>query len=404
MLVERHYIKGTKDIKQLCQLSKQLYNKCNYLMRQAWLDKQRLPDVGILINAVHELDCFKQLHNTKTAKQTIWQCLTDWSNFKKARNAYFKDKSKFVKCPKPPHYKKELAQVIFYNETIRKKPLKSGIITPTNDCFKIKSDKIFKQVVITPKSFGFIVEVQYKKEKHKTKLDKTKFCCIDIGLNNLATITQDQHQPLLVNGRIVKSINQWYNKNKSKTASKKRYFRLENYFHHVSKFIIENCKQNNIGRIVIGKNDGWKTGINLGKRTNQAFCSVPYYKLFLKINYKAQREGIDVIYVEESYTSQSSFFDNDPLPIYDKKANHPKFSGNRKCRGLYVCGDGYAVNADVNGSLNIGRKVIPECVAKQRIGDRSLSARPVRVNPLKSFMPVVRDQMEVVDDSNFCCL
>jgi len=118
--VERHFIKGTKEINKLCSLSKDLYNRCNYVIRQAWFSKQTLPDISALVSNVKELDCFKELHNTKTAKQTIRKCLTDWTNFKKSTNAYFKDKSKFIRKPKPPYYKNKMAQVIFYNETIRR--------------------------------------------------------------------------------------------------------------------------------------------------------------------------------------------------------------------------------------------------------------------------------------------
>jgi IS605 OrfB family transposase len=153
---------------------------------------------------------------------------------------------------------------------------------------------------------------------------------------------------------------------------------LENYFHHVSKFIVNECQKNGIGTIIIGKNDGWKNGINLGKKNNQAFCAVPTYLLLEKIKYKALAVGIEVVFTEESYTSKASFYDNDALPQYGDDA--PEFSGKRKHRGLYVTKDGFAVNADVNGSLNIGRKVIPEFLG---IGDRSLAARPVVVNPLK---------------------
>ncbi len=385
LLVERHYTKGNQTLVKLCQTSKELYNRCNFLMRKAWFTKQRLPDITILTNETKELDCFKQLHNTKTAKQTIRKCLTDWSNYRKSLVAYGKDKSKFLKCPKPPNYKQKLAQVIFYNETIKggqyHKPIKTLIAT--NDCFSVRFKEGYKQVVITPKTFGFMIEVQYesKEEKKKVKLKKNKVCTIDIGLNNLAAITLDQQRPILINGRILKSINQWYNKRPCKSRLRKRYFRIENYFHHTSKFIVDLCVENKIGKIVIGRNEGWKQNINLGKKTNQAFCMIPIYLLLEKIKYKASMYGIEVIFTEESYTSQSSFFDNDPLPIYgDEKA---EFVGKRKYRGLYVSKDGFAVNADVNGSLNIGRKVIPEFY-ESRIGDRSLAARPVVINPLKA--------------------
>jgi len=240
----------------------------------------------------------------------------------------------------------------------------------------------YKQVVITPKAFGFVIEVQYesKEKDKKPKLSKDKVCTIDIGLNRLAAITYDQKRPILVNGRIVKSINQWYNKRPCKSRLRKRYFRLENYFHHVSKFVVDLCVKEGIGRIIIGKNNGWKQNINLGKKTNQAFCSVPVYLLLEKIKYKAAIVGIDVTFTEESYTSKASFYDRDPLPAYEKGVTHT-FSGKRKYRGLYISKDGFAVNADVNGSLNIGRKVIPEFLG---IGDRSLAARPVVINPLKA--------------------
>ena len=384
LLVERHYTKGNTEIVRLCSLSKELYNRANFFMRQAWFTKARLPDINILVDALKDLECFKQLHNTKTAKQTVRKVLTDWSNFRKALAAYGKDRSNFVRCPKAPGYKEKMAQVIFYNETIKggQKYVPLEKLTATNNCFSVPYREGYKQVVITPKAFGFVIEVQYesKEKEKKPKFSKDKVCTIDIGLNCLAAITYDQNRPILVNGRIVKSINQWYNKRPCKSRLRKRYFRLENYFHHVSKFIIALCVKHGIGCIIIGKNDGWKSSINLGKKTNQAFCFVPTYLLLEKIKYKAAIAGIDVTFTEESYTSKASFYDRDTLPVYEKGVNHT-FSGKRKHRGLYISKDGFAVNADVNGSLNIGRKVIPEFLG---IRDRSLAARPVVINPLKA--------------------
>jgi len=404
MQVERHSIKGTPEIVRLCSLSRELYNRCNYILRQAHFSKQHLPDISTVVNQVQSLDCFRKLHNTKTAKQTVRKCLTDWTNFKKAIKAYHKDKSKFVRKPKAPYYKDKLSQVIFYNETIKrgKSRLKeNGNIVPTNNCFSIKSNiKDFKQVVITPKTFGFIVEVQYEVSyEPKPKLDKKKVASMDIGLNNLCTITSDQQRPILVNGRIVKSFNQWYNKKPCKKNSRKRYFRLENYFHHVSNLVVDYCVMNRIGKVIIGKNDGWKTSIDLGKRNNQNFCSVPFCLLFGKIKYKAERVGLEVVFAEESYTSKASFLDGDMLPEYKKGVEH-SFSGKRKHRGLYVSKDGFALNADVNGSLNIRRKVFPEFQFAE-IGDRSLAARPVVVNPLKTFVRSIRNGFpRVIDSSN----
>lgn len=387
--VERHFIKGNEEIVRLCSLSKELYNRCNFLMRQAWFNYERLPNINVLVQETKDLDCFRNLHNTKTAKQTIMKCLTDWSNFRKALIAWKKDKSKFLKMPKPPYYKKKLAQVIFYNETIKKGKKITNTLTPTNNLFSIKSDKNYRQVVITPKAFGFIIDVSYDVEVEKPKKSKeNNFCCIDLGVNNLCAITSDKHSPILINGRIVKSFNQIYNKNKSQNqndkVSRKRYFRMENYFHHVSNFIIENCIANNITTIIIGKNDGWKQNIKKRMRSasRQNFQSIPFNNLIQKIQYKAEIAGIKVIFTEEAYTSKASFLDRDELPQYDKDVPSPDFSGVRMKRGLYRSKDGVLLNADCNGSGNIGRKVFPNEMNNSR-WDRSVAATPIVVNPLK---------------------
>ncbi len=387
LLVERHFTKGNKDIIRLCSLSKELYNQTNFLMRKAWFSQQhlklrKLPNISQLRNLVKELQCWKEFGNTKTAMQTVRLVLNDWSNFIKALKVFKKKSKSFdYHCPKPPKYKKKLAQVIFYWQTIKKGKNKQGI-TPTNNCFSINSNKEYKQVVITPKAFGFIIEVQYEQKELETKLelDENKICTIDVGMNNLAAITLDQNSPILINGRILKSINQYYNKYPNKHNLKKRYFRIENYFHHVSKLIVSLCVKYKIGKIIIGKNNGWKQNSKLSKKFNQEFQSITFTNLFQKIQYKANLVGIEVIFTEESYTSKASFYDNDPLPQFQQDTK-PEFSGKRIKRGLYLTKDNFAINADVNGSLNIGRKVIPEFLG---IRDRSIAAMPVRINPLKT--------------------
>jgi putative transposase len=392
--VERHYIKGTPEIVRLCSVSRELYNKCNYIMRKAWFLNVAAPGINELKAAVRREPSFAALHNTKTAMQTVRRVLTDWANFRKARNAYFKDPSKFLKCPEPPYYKSKLAQVTFFNETIRSQKKHPGHIVPTNDCFSIPSTRPYLQVVITPKTFGFIVEVQYAvpppTKKEKSHVDHNRFMSLDLGLNNLCAITSDQlARPILINGRVVKSVNQYFNKSsKGPKASKKRYFRLENYFHHTSKYIVDLCVTHGIGTIIIGRNEGQKQRINMGRRNNQAFGSVPFAKLIQKIQYKAALKGIRVIFTEESYTSQASYLDNDVMPVWDSSAPPsppPTFSGRRIKRGLYRTADGTLINADVNAAANIGRKVIGTPGAAMQPGqlDRSLVTRPAVVNPLK---------------------
>lgn len=382
LLVERHYIQGNHEIVKLCKTSKELYNKCNYYMRKAWFGDVLLPDINTLVQLVRNEPSFKNLHNTKTAKQTVRKCLTDWTNFKKALKAWKKDKSKFLRMPKPPNYKEKMAQVIFYKETIKggQGKKKQDTIAPTNGCFGIKSNRDYKQVVVTPKRFGFIVDVQYE-QPVPNKTTAKGVACVDIGLNNLCAITSDQTTPILVNGRIIKAINQKFNKHRTKRESRKRYFRIENYFHHVSKWLISWCQEHKIGTIIIGKNDGWKQRSRMRTKNNQNFQSVPFFKLIQKIEYKAMLAGIKVLFTEESYTSKASFLDRDAIPAYSKE-NNLEFSGSRVKRGLYRSSEGTLVNADCNGSANIGRKVIQNSEFLGRL-DRSLAARPVRINPLK---------------------
>jgi len=123
--------------------------------------------------------------------------------------------------------------------------------------------------------------------------------------------------------------------------------------------------------------------MNLGKKTNQNFQYIPFWRLLEKVKYKAVLAGLEVVFTEEAYTSKSSFLDRDPLPVYEKGVSHT-FSGKRVKRGLYRSADGRVVNADVNGSCNIGRKVIGNAEFLSRL-DKSLAARPVRINPLKAF-------------------
>ena len=142
--------------------------------------------------------------------------------------------------------------------------------------------------------------------------------------------------------------------------------------------IVANCVFFGISKIIIGKNDGWKQAMKMRRETRQAFQYVPYYRLFEKIKYKAAMEGIEVIFTEEAYTSKASFLDHDPLPRYGEQV--PQFSGKRVKRGMYKTFR--PIHADVNGSLNIGRKVIGDKVYETFL-DRSIAAMPVTINPLK---------------------
>jgi len=216
-----------------------------------------------------------------------------------------------------------------------------------------------------------------------------KYAGIDIGVDNLISMaTNDGVPPLIVNGKILKSINQYYNKklsylksvckqmtgnntsNRIRKLIKKRNRKIDDYIHKASRIVVDRCVTQGISTIVIGKNKNWKQKSNLSKRANQNFVQLPFARLIQMIEYKAKEYGIAVILTEESYTSGTSFLDGE-APV---KANYDK--SRRVYRGLFKTNDGRLINADINGALQIMRKVFPNVSAN---GIEDVVLRPVKV-------------------------
>jgi len=250
--------------------------------------------------------------------------------------------------------------------------------------FLVKPEQIC-QVRLVPKCDSYVIEVIYnactEPESTLDENQKESVASIDLGLNNLVALTSNQpgFVPLLINGRPLKSINQFYNKRKAQLQSQLkgnrqtssriqrltrcRHQKVDNYLHHASRKIINLLGSQKIGMLVIGKNLQWKSEINLGNKTNQNFVSIPHARLIEMLKYKAELIGIKVIEQEESYTSKSNFLNLDPIPVYGNiDAHNVTFSGSRIKRGLYKTSCGRLINADVNGSYNILRKAFPLCL------------------------------------------
>lgn len=247
-----------------------------------------------------------------------------------------------------------------------------------------------KQVRIVPQATCYVVEVIYERKEQNLDLQKDNFLSVDLGLNNLCTCTSNVNQKFfIVNGKVVKSFNQWFNKTKVKWMSfvgdkgtSKRLKRLICYrnlwindkMHKISKFIINFCKKNNIGTIIIGLNKNWKQNINLEKN-NQKFVDIPFSSLVDKISYKAKLVGIDVKITEESYTSKVDHL------AFETLEKHDIYLGKRKKRGLFQSSVNQLINADINGSIGIARKVFGDSAVRQIIGS-GLAFNPIRVNIL----------------------
>jgi IS605 OrfB family transposase len=413
-LVQRHIIDCQHPyyqyFHQQCYLSKNLYNLANYHYRQYFFDNHKKLDFTKLYHLVSKTDAYYALPNTKVAKQIIRKIDQSWKGYIQAHKDWAKHPHKYLGEPKIPKYKdKEKGRylLIFPIETISKPSLRKGIVklTPCPIEFESGLTEVV-EVRVIPKNDCYIAEIVYNQECLPLKQTEG-IAGADLGLTNLITLTSNQNEakPLLIKGGALKAINTNYNKTKAKlqahlelkhkakssrklrALTHKRNCRIDNYLHTASKRVIEWCLINNISTLVIGKNDQWKQGINIGKKNNQQFVNIPHARLIDLLKYKGELMGIKVVVTEESYTSQSSFLDFDPLPKYgDKK---PLFSGKRVKRGLYKSGSGKLINADCNGSYNIIRKVRSNAFDSYDL--MALPFMPVTYDPLRThnFLQVV---------------
>ena len=237
--------------------------------------------------------------------------------------------------------------------------------------FKTKVTGRLIAVRFKPKNDVFIMEIIYEKEVSKDIEENNNIASIDCGVNNFITLSDNiGNNPILIKGGILKSINQNYNKKRAyyhsilpkevkwskrlKTLDRKRFQRIKNYIHNCSKFIVNYCLKYNIKTLILGNNDRWKQKVKLGDKNNQNFIYIPYKMLIEQLEYKCLNNNIKFIITEESFTSGTSFLDNEE-PI--RKNYNIK---RRICRGLFKSNEGKIINSDVNASLQIMKKVIPK--------------------------------------------
>lgn len=335
-----------------------------------------------------------------------------WIAYYKSLSAYKIDSSKFTGFPKPPNYIDDKNLVKFNNQAIGKRAFGKGSVVPSISPIKIpvKPGLNFEdlcEVRIVPKTGCFMIEVVYEITEFSDffcSLNKSLNAAIDIGLDNLATIVFNdlEIQPIIVNGKPLKSANQFYNKQVAKFRDflphsfgksrrianivRNRNQFVDSYLHQSTKMIVDEFLSLGVTHVSIGKSEQWKTHLNLGKRTNQNFTQIPHAKFTLMLTYKLERVGITVQVGEESYTSKASFIDWDMIPTYEPNKNRMHiFSGRRVERAWYVSKNGLKIHADVNGAFNIGRKSNPEGfdTLKSILRDRGcLVVHPRRITPL----------------------
>ncbi|HEX5545885.1 MAG TPA: transposase [Ktedonobacterales bacterium] len=382
-LVEQHVIRDTDQryapIDRAAFASKNLYNAANYLVRQSFIHERVYLNFVAVYHRIKEHEAYCALPR-KVSNDVLRQLDHDWRAFFANLEAWQEDPSRFLGQPHLPGYKdkqKGRNLLIYDIQAISLTGLRRGEVIPSQLGISVRTKQTtVQQVRIVPRKGYYVVEIVYEREPVPAAVNPSLYAGIDIGLNTLAALTSNKAGfiPRIVNGRPVKSINQFYNKRKAKLQRKlggtrvtkqmerltaHRTRQIDHYLHTASRRIIDLLVAEGIGTLCIGKNLLWKQEANMGQRNNQNFVAVPHARFIEMLAYKAELVGIQVKITEESYTSKASFLDADPLPIYGA-TDFVAFSGKRVKRGLYRAADGRHINADVNGSYNIIRKVLPD--------------------------------------------
>jgi len=377
-LTEQIQVPCLKELSHLCHLAKNLYNVANWYVRQDFFNLENVLSYYDLDFMLKDKKAYRNLPS-QTSQQLLKLLNRNWKSYFKGLKEYRQDFQKFKKKPKISRYKKENGEsiVIFTNQQCK---IKDGCLYFPKRVYlepiRTRIKEKLKEVRIIPLGGCYKVEIVYEKEEKDLGLKKENILSIDLGLTNLITaVNNNGCRPFIIKGGIVKSINQFYNKQLAyfrRIENKKGNFqdtrriqklhltrnnKIKTIFHRISKNITEYCVQNNIGKIVIGYNNEWKQKINIGKKNNQNFVQIPLLKLVKQIEYKAQLKGISVLTIDEAYTSRCSFLDKESIE------KHEKYVGKRIKRGVFRTSNGTIINADVNAAYNIMKKTFPNSIS-----------------------------------------
>ena len=385
-----------KTIDDMCFKSKNLYNYANYIIRQEFITTGKYINYYDMNKNLKTEPDYKNCMS-QPANCTLRLLDKNWKSFFVAIKDWSKHKEKYLGMPKLPKYLKKDGRYIW--------------MIPNNTCYIYNNELHFRirklqsiiwktnakgrliQIRFVPHGCNYIMEVVTEIEvPDVVDFESKRIASIDLGVNNFVTLTNNIGlQPIIINGRGIKSINQYYNKQKAKLQSElrkrnnkgwskaldtltfKRSMRIKNFMHHVSKYIIQYCVENQIDTLVCGLNKEWKQECSMSKETNQKFVYIPYDILIKQLEYKSQEFGIKFITDNESYTSGTSFLDGE-IPCKD---NYDK--SRRVQRGLFQASN-RLINSDVNGSLQILKKVFPDAFSYGIVGN--LTPLVINVTPI----------------------
>lgn len=376
--------KEFRNLKYLCHIAKNLKNQAIYNVRQHYFKNKKYLSYNENYKMLKNSENYKKL-NSNMAQQILKEVDESFKSFfallKLAKNGQYNGKIKL------PNYLDKDGFTTLVIGFVRLKD--DMLIVPYSNSFKkthqevkvklpsVLKDKKIKEIRIIPKQHSRYFEIQYiyEVEEVQRELNKENVLGIDLGIDNLCTCVTNTGASFIIDGRKLKSINQYYNKINAKLQSikdkqkierttlrqkritRKRNNRINDYLSKAARTIVNYCLNNDIGKLVLGYNEDFQRNSNIGSINNQNFVNIPYGKLRDKLIYLCKLYGIEFKLQEESYTSKASFFDGDEIPIYDKEnLQEYIFSGKRIKRGLYQTSTGKLINADCNGALNILRK------------------------------------------------
>ena len=375
-----------KTIKELCHIAKNLANEAIYNVRQYYFAEGEFLKYEKNYTLLKNSPNYKLL-NSNMAQQILKEVDGSFKSFFGLIKLAKQDRYAFKDC-KLPHYLPKDGYTTLVIGFVRLKGNK--LILPFSNGFKkthkaveitippILLDKKVKEIRIIPKAKARFFEIQYIYEAEcvQRNLNTDNALALDLGINNLVTAVSSNGRSFIIDGRKLKSINQWFNKenarlqsikdkqhygkkstNRQKAIARDRNNKVNDYMNKAARKVINYCIANDIGALVVGYNETFQRNSHIGKRNNQNFVNIPYGQLRSKLEYLCRLNGIIFVKQEESYTSKSSFWDQDDIPVYN--ADNPReyqFSGKRVHRGQYKTASGKTINADVNGALNIMRK------------------------------------------------
>ena len=390
------------DLRQLAELSRALYNCCTRQIIQHYEDTGRV----LAYRELKPLVCTPPEY--KAIGGFYFQILlTAIADFKKyiSTDSYALRKSDDTLVVKnldnfvPPHPKGGLRPIEI------KSPPREGeylILPATRQTAAVRlrlpacyQDRNICRIIVRPlhhvRYWEMTIEYTVQETAH-ADLDHSKALGIDLGVGNLATCVTTEGDSFILDGRRLKCICQGYAKYQAKlrranhgSTDSRRLCSLYNrtkhrsldYIRKSAAYIVGYCIQHRIGTVVLGWGVHFQHA-DLGMN-NQLFSLFGFAQLKRCLTWQCSKHGIDLKVVDESYTSQASALDLDPIPDYVANTRYA-FSGKRIKRGLYMSGDGITINADLNGAINILRKgsFTPRFLREEGRG----IASPRRIDPL----------------------